>query len=58
MGPQKPPPARALLGCGPSATPSPSTSRPQVLAVRSGLANYGANGLADVDCTKVGRLKK
>ncbi|MER6024482.1 ABC transporter family substrate-binding protein [Streptomyces sp. NPDC001851] len=32
--------------------------RPQILAVRSGLANFGAEGLADIDYTKVGWLKK
>ncbi|GGU80757.1 hypothetical protein GCM10010260_11330 [Streptomyces filipinensis] len=32
--------------------------RPEILAVRSGLANYGAEGLADIDYTKVGWLKK
>ncbi|OLZ67140.1 hypothetical protein AV521_25070 [Streptomyces sp. IMTB 2501] len=32
--------------------------RPQILAVRHGLANYGALGLADIDCTKAGWLKK
>ncbi|MEW2129538.1 ABC transporter family substrate-binding protein [Streptomyces sp. NPDC005435] len=32
--------------------------RPQINAVRSDLANYGAEGLADVDYTKVGWLKK
>ncbi|MYW19681.1 ABC transporter family substrate-binding protein [Streptomyces sp. SID2955] len=32
--------------------------RPEILAVREGLANYGAQGLADVDYTKVGWLKK
>ncbi|MCS0605068.1 ABC transporter family substrate-binding protein [Streptomyces sp. LP11] len=32
--------------------------RPQILAVRKGLANFGAEGLADVDYTKVGWLKK
>ncbi|WP_328536796.1 ABC transporter family substrate-binding protein [Streptomyces sp. NBC_00344] len=32
--------------------------RPQIDAVRSGLANYGAFGLADTDYTKVGWLKK
>lgn len=36
----------------------PVYQRPQVLAVRSDLANYGASGLANVDYTKVGRLKK
>jgi peptide/nickel transport system substrate-binding protein len=36
----------------------PVYQRPQVLAVRSPLADYGASGLAHVDCTKVGRLKK
>ncbi|WP_369261933.1 ABC transporter family substrate-binding protein [Streptomyces sp. R35] len=36
----------------------PLYQRPQVLAVRSNLANYGANGLADEDFTKVGWLKK
>ena len=36
----------------------PVYQRPQVLAVRSNLANYGASGLADVDYTKVGWLKK
>ncbi|MFE4961843.1 ABC transporter family substrate-binding protein [Streptomyces sp. NPDC056660] len=35
----------------------PLYQRPQVLAVRSDLANYGASGLADVDYTKVGWLK-
>ncbi|MER5544492.1 ABC transporter family substrate-binding protein [Streptomyces sp. NPDC001118] len=32
--------------------------RPQIVAVRSGLANFGAEGLADIDYTKVGWLKK
>ncbi|MFH8338487.1 ABC transporter family substrate-binding protein [Streptomyces sp. AM6-12] len=32
--------------------------RPEILAVRSGLANFGAEGLADVDYTKVGWVKK
>ncbi|MEW2622543.1 ABC transporter family substrate-binding protein [Streptomyces sp. NPDC048106] len=32
--------------------------RPEIVAVRSGLANFGAEGLADVDYTKVGWLKK
>ncbi|WP_405777374.1 ABC transporter family substrate-binding protein [Streptomyces sp. NBC_00859] len=32
--------------------------RPQIIAVRKGLANYGATGLADTDYTKVGWLKK
>ncbi|MFE2377996.1 ABC transporter family substrate-binding protein [Streptomyces sp. NPDC059398] len=32
--------------------------RPQILAVRKGLANYGATGLADTDYSKVGWLKK
>ncbi|MEU5597121.1 ABC transporter family substrate-binding protein [Streptomyces sp. NPDC020298] len=32
--------------------------RPQIVAVRKGLANYGAEGLASVDYTKVGWLKK
>ncbi|MEV5535086.1 hypothetical protein [Streptomyces prunicolor] len=36
----------------------PVHQRPQVLAVRSTLANYGASGLAHVDCAKVRRLKK
>lgn len=36
----------------------PLYQRPQVLAVRSDLANYGAGGLADDDYTKVGWLKK
>ncbi|MFJ2827542.1 ABC transporter family substrate-binding protein [Streptomyces sp. NPDC087263] len=36
----------------------PLYQRPQVLAVRSDLANYGAGGLADDDFTKVGWLKK
>ncbi|MFC7263166.1 ABC transporter family substrate-binding protein [Streptomyces lutosisoli] len=36
----------------------PLYQRPQVLAVRSNLANYGAGGLADDDFTKVGWLKK
>jgi peptide/nickel transport system substrate-binding protein len=36
----------------------PLSQRPQVLAVRSNLADYGASGLADDDLTKVGRLKK
>ncbi|MGY0018545.1 ABC transporter substrate-binding protein [Streptomyces sp. cg35] len=31
--------------------------RPQILAVRSGLANYGAEGLASSDYTKIGWLK-
>ncbi|WP_353944626.1 ABC transporter family substrate-binding protein [Streptomyces sp. HUAS MG91] len=31
--------------------------RPQILAVRSGLANYGASGLASSDYTKIGWLK-
>ncbi|GAB1337737.1 hypothetical protein ACE1SV_43270 [Streptomyces sp. E-15] len=31
---------------------------PEILAVRADLANLGAEGLADVDYTKVGRLKK
>ncbi|MEU6378669.1 ABC transporter family substrate-binding protein [Streptomyces sp. NPDC046909] len=35
----------------------PLYQRPQVLAVRSTLANYGATGLADDDYTKVGWLK-
>ncbi|WP_435835565.1 hypothetical protein [Streptomyces avermitilis] len=42
---------------GPSATPS-RYQRPQVLAVRSNLANYGAGNLADDDFTKVGWLTK
>lgn len=32
--------------------------RPQILAVRSDLANFGAEGLADPDYTKAGWLKK
>ncbi|WP_328319541.1 ABC transporter family substrate-binding protein [Streptomyces sp. NBC_00388] len=32
--------------------------RPQIIAVRKGLANYGAPGLADIDYSKVGWLKK
>ncbi|WP_030969761.1 ABC transporter family substrate-binding protein [Streptomyces sp. NRRL S-1824] len=32
--------------------------RPQIVAVRKDLANYGAEGLASVDYTKVGWLKK
>ncbi|WP_405562919.1 ABC transporter family substrate-binding protein [Streptomyces sp. NBC_01180] len=32
--------------------------RPQIDAIRKGLANYGASGLADIDYTKVGWLKK
>ncbi|MFD5076353.1 ABC transporter family substrate-binding protein [Streptomyces sp. NPDC058371] len=32
--------------------------RPQIVAVQKDLANYGAEGLADVDYTKVGWLKK
>jgi len=36
----------------------PVYQRPQVLAVRSNLADYGVSGLADVDYTEVGRLKK
>ncbi|MEU2227195.1 ABC transporter family substrate-binding protein [Streptomyces sp. NPDC018347] len=32
--------------------------RPEILAVRANLANLGAEGLADVDYTKVGWLKK
>ncbi|MFF1684005.1 MULTISPECIES: ABC transporter substrate-binding protein [unclassified Streptomyces] len=31
--------------------------RPQIVAVRSGLANYGAEGLASSDYTKIGWLK-
>ncbi|MFC1412775.1 ABC transporter family substrate-binding protein [Streptacidiphilus sp. N1-12] len=31
--------------------------RPEILAVRKGLANFGATGLADVDYTKIGWLK-
>ena len=31
--------------------------RPQIDAVRKGLANYGASGLADIDWTKVGWQK-
>ncbi|MEV0093510.1 ABC transporter family substrate-binding protein [Streptomyces sp. NPDC050738] len=31
--------------------------RPQILAVRKGLANFGASGLADTDYTKVGWVK-
>ncbi|WP_250297969.1 ABC transporter family substrate-binding protein [Streptomyces sp. A 4/2] len=31
--------------------------RPQIIAVRKGLANYGAPGLADIDYSKVGWLK-
>lgn len=31
--------------------------RPQILAVRKGLANYGASGFSDTDLTKVGWLK-
>ncbi|MEU8982050.1 ABC transporter family substrate-binding protein [Streptomyces sp. NPDC048309] len=36
----------------------PLYQRPQVLAVRSNFAHYGAGGLADDDFTKVGWLKK
>lgn len=36
----------------------PLYQRPQILAVRSDLANFGADGLADRDYTKVGWLKK
>jgi peptide/nickel transport system substrate-binding protein len=36
----------------------PLSQRPQVLAVRSHLAHYGAGALAEDDLTKVGRLKK
>ncbi|MDX6363542.1 MAG: glutathione transport system substrate-binding protein, partial [Streptomyces sp.] len=32
--------------------------RPQIVAVQKDLANYGAEGLADTDYTKVGWLKK
>ncbi|MFD8716462.1 ABC transporter substrate-binding protein [Streptomyces sp. NPDC059629] len=35
----------------------PLYQRPEVLAVRSNLANYGADGLASRDYTKVGWLK-
>ncbi|MFF4399248.1 ABC transporter family substrate-binding protein [Streptomyces sp. NPDC001480] len=35
----------------------PLYQRPQILAVRSNLANFGAGGLADDDYTKVGWLK-
>jgi peptide/nickel transport system substrate-binding protein len=31
--------------------------RPQLLAVRKGLANFGASGLADWDYTKIGWMK-